>query len=461
MRDIDESSLTPPEPDQDEVIYLMITDTDALREITYKNTTVRNFTGKDRQKLVNYILDFYQRYGRAPKQDLVDYIETKRRVGVLNDTDEELLILKLTDILKLNVDRDRSSYIIDKLDRYTKQRIAATTMNQLSALQGHTQDPEKYLELMRNAVNQVEVSSTRSLIEDITDDPLIDFNPRVMTRFNVPVIDSYLGGGFQQGNFGVLQAYTGRGKSWSIIHLAKIAVRLRRNVLVIINEMANRVWKVRWRMSITGMTLDELRQMKTTQIIELQERSMVGLSKLKLLTEEEKNFVVSDLERIVDETEQADGQPYDLILMDSADDLLPEPGNYRETHNRTTNIYTWLKNYSKSKDKCCITTAQSQRKGETTWWLNASNIGDDINKMRKATQGVSINALSGEIDAGYSRIYLFKNTDGPGEAKALITNDLARGQFVVNSVRYSHAGYMEELKKKGIDVFPQRVKRQV
>jgi replicative DNA helicase len=238
--------------------------------------------------------------------------------------------------------------------------------------------------------------------------------------------------------------------------LAKRAVRFGHSCLVIPTEMSNRTWRRRWKQSVTGMTLNELAaQPKAYQ----QQRAQVfrRRSSVYLLDEEEKSMSVDALPAVVDEIQRRDGRRIDLILLDSADDLNPpsnassgEKARYRDKIERSTAIYTWLKNYGKDANICIITTSQSRRDAEKKWWATSGTIGEDINKIRKAHVGISLNAKDSELNKGYLRIMLFKHTDGSVGAKCWVRNAYERGQFAYYSEPYVHEVYKEILKKEGI-----------
>jgi len=196
---------------------------------------------------------------------------------------------------------------------------------------------------------------------------------------------------------------------------------------------------------MTGMTREEMDN-DSAKAKSQTKKSMIKRSEIFLLSEEEKGMAVDDLPATLDEIEEKTGKKIRLILIDSADDMLPpkSPELQRATSiEKSTAKYTWLKNYSKDNDLCILTTCQSQRRGETKWWLTSGTIGDDINKVRKATFGISINGLDSEVKLGLARLLVFKNTDGPTGQACWIANDFERGQFCVDNGPYNRSEYKE------------------
>jgi KaiC/GvpD/RAD55 family RecA-like ATPase len=264
-----------------------------------------------------------------------------------------------------------------------------------------------------------------------------------LTKYGLEPIDKAVGSGggssgFVAPNLCTIIAFTGRGKTWTTCHLTKYGLRFGNDVVVVETEMNNNKFKQRLRMCMTGMSLRDYyyNQKKAREIIE---RSMMAGSELHLVSEQaklDKDFAVDQLEGIVEEIEDKTGKEQKLIIIDSPDDIDPPRGTgynkikYDSDISKSKAIWTWLRNYSQTNNKCIIVTSQSQRKAETLLWSTAGNIGDDINKMRRSTIGISINAFKKEVEAGYSRLLVMKNTYGPEMKACWIKNDLTIGQYI-------------------------------
>jgi len=257
------------------------------------------------------------------------------------------------------------------------------------------------------------------------------------------------------GSFILVLGYTSVGKSWCASHLVKHAARLGETPLLIDLERSNRQVRLRLRMCFTGMTSREIRQ-DSRRASEVVEKSMVKKSNVILLSDDEKSMRVDELPNILDKVEKKYGRRPRFVMIDSADDFTPPEGRYREKIERHTATYTWLKNYAKEEenDVCICTTTQAQRKAEHKLWLSSGNVGEDINKVRKATVGISINTISRqdgdfalEAQKGFARLFLFKNTDGPFGTRVWIKRDFRIGQFVLDWGLYNWLEYRELLRE--------------
>jgi KaiC/GvpD/RAD55 family RecA-like ATPase len=446
------SELDVSELDQDKILVTMVCDTNFLAKCIRKRIKPQYFSGAVRQAVSKLVFNFFNKYDKAPKENITDLIADSMTKGLANKADMTMFEQYLSKIFGIDDSDINHEYLLDCMDWFIKRRLALTTINELNKMKTRLDtDPDRLLNVMREAITELDVSVGKQMIELFSETPVMKTRSDIATRFGIDIIDEALGGGFQIPNFVVIQGYIGRGKTWCISHLAKMAARYGESSLVIINEASNKMFRRRLYMSMTGTTKDELND-SLQSIIQQSKRALIKKSDIILLNEEEKGMCVDDLPNILSEvaTKSARRKDVKLILIDSADDFLPpKGGKYRTGIEKSTAIYTWLKNYSKDNGLCIVTTSQSKRIGETAWWLTSGTIGDDINKVRKATLGISINATDQEVELGISRILVFKNTDGPTGAKAWIANDFSRGQFCTNSGRYDYTEYKEMLKELG------------
>lgn len=353
----------------------------------------------------------------------------------------------LTKIFAIDDGAVNRKYLLDRLDWFIQRRLALGIINDLNKLKNRLDtNPDKIFDAMRNTLAEVDSAVGRQTIELFSEDREVDVKSDIVTRFDIDIIDRALGGGFQPPMLCVVQGYTNRGKTWVIAHLAKMAARYGESPLVIMNEMSNRMFKKRLKMCITGMTERELRD-NPREAREQSKKSMLKRSEIVLLSDDEKGMHVDELPSVLSEIYDKTGRSLRLVLIDSADDMLPpRDETYHKSIERSTAKYVWLKNWAKDNDLCVITTSQAQRRGETKEWLTSGTIGDDINKVRKATLGISINANDDEVDKEMARILIFKATDGPVGAKCWIASDFGRGQLAIDCGRYNRLEYAEMLK---------------
>ena len=383
--------------DQDKVIFLMLNNTEFLGSCMRKKITENLFSSEIRKKMVKLITNFYHTYGKSPGNSIAEIINYEIQQKRIREENLEMYIAyleKMRDMLDHDIS---SSYLLDQLDLFIKERVVHTTINNLSKLKDRFGiEPERFLDIMRKAVGETDSLVGKQMIEAFSEDPIVSPDSDIVTKFNIKPIDNALGGGLKKGMFVVLLAYLGVGKSWATIHLAKMATRLGQSPLIIPLEMPNKMLRTRLKMSFTGMTTAEINR-SPTSAKNIIEESLIKKTEILILSEEESSFYVDGLSSVLDEIESKHFIRPKLILLDSADDMLPPRGEkYSSKIEKSTAIYTYLKNFAKDNDICIVTTTQAQRRGESKWWLTSGTVGEDINKVRRATVGISLNAIERE-----------------------------------------------------------------
>jgi archaellum biogenesis ATPase FlaH len=435
------SEIVLPEDIQDEVVALMLEDDHFASNCYRRIATPDIFSGDQRRSLVREILDYVEDFGEAPKDTILPYIEEKQVQNILSGEAVDGII----DYLFKIVSRQNGispAFIERHFNTFLKKRIAAAGINRLLKAQDRfVHSPERLIDIMRETITAADSTGDGVVVECLSEDPVFDFRTDLVTRFGVDLFDRTLGGGIHAGEFGILQAYTGVGKTWACCHLSKHAVRLGNSCLAGFMETSNRLIRLRMKMTFSGMTKEEIAADPQTVASRIQEGS-THHAEVFLLSEDEKGMSVDELPSVLEETEERNhGEKIRLVLLDSADDMLPPRGKYHSELEKTTAKYTWLKNFAKDTERAIITTVQSQRIGETRYWLTKGTVAEDINKSRKATLGVSLNATRDEVEKGFMRWLVFKHSEGRTGGRCWIRSDFSRGQLYTESGEYRKEQY--------------------
>ena len=435
--------------DQDRIIHMCILDTKFLGQVIRQKIQPSHFASDIRRKTFKTVSEFYKDYKKAPREDIIHEIESKIKRKKIRSEDKELYEEYLLNVM--SIPPFPQELVMNRLDFFVKTRIVSNLTNSLLKLQDFFDiDPDRALQEVRAAVLEANMSTGRAGAESILHDSIGNIQQqRFVTKFGIDHIDNQLGGGLKRTNYVVIQGYLGMGKSWCINHLAKMAVRFGYSPLVVPTEMSNNTARLRFKMSFTGMSADEVFK-SPSEVKEQTASSMNKGADIFLLSEDEKSMRVDELPAIIEDTESKTGKKIDLVLFDSADDLLPPDGRYRNSIESNTAIHTYLKNFAKDEDMCVVTTAQVRREGEKKEWLGPGNVADNINKFRKATVGISINGIEYEKKRHYYRIWLFKNTDGWEGAKIWCKRNFERGQFVTRYGKWQSHSYKELLEGEPI-----------
>lgn len=435
--------------DQDRIMYLCLLDTKFLSKVVRQSIQPSHFSSEIRQKIFKTIIEYFELYKRCPGEDIVKEIEDKIRRRRIKNDDKEALEQYLINIMSIqSFPKER---VEDRLNLFVKTRVISNLTNSLLKLQDFFDiEPDRAIKIIRESIIEIDSTVGRKGAESILFDPMHNLQKHdFVTKFGIEPIDSQLGGGFKPENYVVIQGYLGSGKSWSMNHLAKMAVRFGHSPLIIPTEMSNNTVRLRFRMSFTGLTKSEIFE-QPSKVKENITASMNRGADIFLLSEEEKGMNITEIPAVIEDIEAKTGKKIKLVLIDSADDILPPEDHYKNKLEANTAIHTYLKNLAKNEGLCIITTAQARREGETKYWLGPSNVADNINKFRKATVGISINAMESEKQKWYYRMWLFKNTDGGEGGRVWIKRNYERGQFVTRYGRFNRQSYSDMLENEPI-----------
>ncbi len=435
------------------MIRLMIEDTDFLSSCIRSGVVPGYFHSEIVANIAHLVVDYFERYSSAPKFDAIGQMlgdELLKAGGRYHKDDASIYISTLESIAEVDIPEGHDEFIKERLNLFVKNRVIYNLTETLLTLRDrNVVDPDKAIGFIREAMSEVELKTGSQALDSLIDNSGdLDLGDTVC-RLNISNIDNSLGGGLKVGSFVVVVGYTSVGKSWCATHMAKMACRFGHSPLLIDLERSNKVVKLRLRMCFTGMTKEQMAR-SPTKVDGVINRSLVRRSNVILVNDDEKQMAVDRLPSLMGEVEEKYGVRPRIIIIDSADDMdAPGGHHYRFKIDKTTEIYTYLKNFAKEDDNdvCVVTTTQAQRRGENIQWITGSTVGDDINKIRKATVGISLNARPLEIAKGLLRFYLFKNSDGPVGAKAWAKTGFEIGQLFTNVDNYNHLLYDELLKQ--------------
>ena len=428
---LDDSSIDSSE--QDKIINQLIFDADFINKCIRLELSKDLFLGEIRQSIVEYIYKYFEKYSEAPTDNIVDILSESSIIPIkIKEDDFELAIDYISRTIKIKNTEGKIKALYDKISSFKNKQIIYNTISRLNKMKDRIDGTEDKMQtVIKEADEQLSRSSLFATTESIFDSEGYSEN-QIITKFNIPAIDLAIGGGFIAPNLAIIQAFTGRGKTWSMTHLIKMAARLGNDCVVFETEMATVKFKNRMRMSLTGMSYSDLLR-NLNEADATMKASMVANSEIHIVPEVKmgKNYSITALKSIIDEIQDRTGKEQALIFIDSPDDLDPPKEAYASNKiEKSQAVFTWLRNYSQTENKCLIVTCQSQRSAENLLWTTSGNIGDDINKVRRATIGISINAFKKECDAGYIRLLVFKNTHGPEMKACWIKTNYEIGQFI-------------------------------
>lgn len=422
---------------QDKVLRLLLMDTKFVQNVRHF-LRPQYFSSEILRKLSQGVFDFYDTYAVAPNFEQLDGIFASMVESNQISEDEIDVYLSYVDRLMFDVKTDLvvKEFLTDNLMEFAKRSVVDALVKAVEKERKAGKDSNALYKYVMAAVEEFSSITSGSTVVAFSDVPL-DVGSDVVSCFNVPPIDDQLGGGLQRGLFYIVLGYTGAGKTWTLVHLGKMAVRFGFLVLHVVVEISNKVVKKRYRMAMSGKSVKELSR-EYKYVGEMVKKSMVKKSNILFVDEEEKSESVDSLKKVVNDVVRKYGRKPDIILIDSAEDYTPPTGKkYSDKFDAIEATFMYCKNFARENDVAVVTTVQAVRKGETSRWLTSHSVAGYIAKARKAIVGISINGYPVEKAEGFYRLLVFKNSEGEEGAKAWVKRDLKHGQMVLES------GYMD------------------
>lgn len=402
--------------------------------------------------VINWCKDFYKEYESAPKQHIQEIFKKNKKH--LNEDDFDLIedfLVKLSREFE-QMSEFNLAYIQDEALKYVQQRAVEVHNDELKQL-NKLGDTEKVKEAMEsfslpeyNSFEYVEpfsdANALREAFEESTQ-PLFKFKGALGQMVN-----DYM----TKGSLIGVMAPEKRGKTWWLIEFAKRAMAYRLNVAFFgVGDMSQNQMIRRIMVSIAGVSdkekfcgevevpvygewIDgddeddgkELIVETETEVIKepldwrvaLKRakgfKKMMRKGKFRLSCHATDSVSVSDLRNICMQWKKEDGFVPDVILIDYADILAPEPGQreYRHQQNQT---WKTLRKFSLDENfdqPLIIIPTQADAKSYNRKTLKRDNFSEDKRKYAHVTGMLALNQTDEEKQKQAMRLSWLLLRDG-------------------------------------------------
>jgi KaiC/GvpD/RAD55 family RecA-like ATPase len=279
----------------------------------------------------------------------------------------------------------------------------------------------------------------------------------------VPELD-HVGLGPARKKLHVFAALSGHGKSWWLLHLAKVAWRHNLRVCYISLELSEEECSQRFVQSVLALTKrrereltrqrfekDELGRVVRFDPLDIAERLALNDDgvKTKLTRKLERykrrpalfikefppnTIKVPQVEAYLDSLEASHGFVPDLVLVDYADRFITDPKNYRHD---LRNHYESLRAVAMKRNIAVATATQLNRTGYGTKVLKAKHVAEGIGKVETADVFITFNRTDAEKRLNVARLHVDKARSDVDKFTVLIAQNYTMGQFVLDSARMS------------------------
>lgn len=411
------------------IIGAMITNTLFLQQIESLIDS-RLFQSKNAGRVVKWCLDYYQQYKEAPKFHIQELYEASKD----SLSEEEFIQIGefLSKALEYEIDDESNiNYVLDESEQYLKLRQIEKLRDSLTLFltTGAAADAEKAVATFR----RIEKPAGEAL--DILTDRKRIYNAFLdMERdqlFALPGKLKEVFGQLSREDFFAITAPMKRGKSWWLIFFATIGLMNKYKVLFISMEMSAPQMVKRIYQCITGLPtkskkinipyFDEDNEIQYKEVkkealtFSSSMKKAEGLHRmvgkentLKLLSFPTRSINVYDIENRLKNLEYYDNFIPDVIIIDYADILAPEPNASRDTRHRLDETWGALRKLAQSQRSLVVTASQSTR-GTLNKDISQEDIAEDIRKLAHATHMMSLNQTAEDKRQNIMRVGALAN----------------------------------------------------
>jgi len=423
----------------------MVLSSEVLQQVQFLHD-VSAFPSKYAQTVSTWCLDYFASYGRAPRTDIQEIFEERRmtmedqEAGLIED-----LLRKLSSEYEAS-DGVNSPYIVDQAEMFFKRAgIKKAATNALKLLEA-----DDLIEAEREMVEFSTVERPQGgWINPYTDSEAIDaaFESKQDPLFTFPSAFGHMvNRQLTRGSFMALLGVEKIGKTWILDLFATQAGKHRCNVAFFsVGDMTQEDMIIRKATGLTGIISDDdwvdviynrprefieredtregnfglpgwdvvIKEEKQTRLLTASEakragrafaRNMTGKD-FRLFTLPNDTVNVHYIEAQLDIMEAMEGWCPDVIVIDYADILAPEPGSssdFRHQQNKT-----WKALRALAQKRFCFVLTATQADAAAygkIGYLKRSNFSEDKRKLAHVTAMLGLNQTEDEKIAGVMRV---------------------------------------------------------
>lgn len=238
----------------------------------------------------------------------------------------------------------------------------------------------------------------------------IESRYRIEERSPIPtgwsIIDELLGGGLGSGDLGLIFGNPGGGKSWCLVAIGAMAVKLGFNVIYYTLELSETYVGKRFDACFTGIDTDKVAFNR-----ERVEKVVTGLPGKLIVKEYSPGKAgISTLESHIQKCTDLGTKP-DLVLIDYVD-LLRSKKTNREKKDEIDDVYTATKGLARDLKIPIWTVSQVNRMGAKDDIIEADKAAGSYDKIMIADFALSLSRKRQDKVNGTGRIHLMKNRYG-------------------------------------------------
>lgn len=410
------------------------------------------------QELAEQTVRYINKHGVVPGEHTLDLLDKlKRKFPDRADGYDAVYNSMLQ--TKEGVNRD---YVVAQAQSFVRyQQLRAGITQAIDALDDDGEDCVEQAEATLNSTLKESYQSfdvgTRF---NNTDKMLAFFNSDADAMpTGIPQLDE-INAGPSRKALHTLIGLSNKGKSWWLIHLGRVALAHRLKVLHITLEMSEAKVAQRYLQSLLSISKRKTEVMYP-QFMQAEDGLFAGvepvtltkrpyfdhpkaksrltkkLNKMRNLPLVIKQFppgslTIQQLKGYMDNLEGASNFIPDVLMLDYADDMQLDSGNYR--HDLGI-IYKQLRAIAVERNIAVCTVSQANRAGHKAKWVTREHVAEDWSKISTADTVLTYSQSTSEEKLGMARLFVDKGRDDIANIRVLISQSYTIGQFCMDSVR--------------------------
>lgn len=389
---------------------------------------------------------FFDKYGTAPKQNLLNELE---KYAENSATSTESLELITTLFGSLYPDFSAEKYYYEEIIQFSKHEDLRSSLERFLPRfkTGNYNIDELVQELDEiDKIHRIALDGNSNGYNVLT-----SLSTRIARRASQGEISHIttlispldeLFAGIEARQLGTIMAPSGVGKSWMLIHLAKAAVLQGKHVFHFTLEMGEEDISDRFDQMTVGSSFENLMRSRNVEILRTDVRRMINRGGSFVTKFLNPGTTVAKLEQYIQIMMAHYKVLPDLIVVDYGELLSPET-NVRDLYLQQKDIWQGLKDLTVKMDFAIWTATQSSRGGVGARHLSEREIGDSYWKYRISDIFAGMNRYlvyneekkkwevfeDEDEDSKIIRFFMMKQRKGKDKYLVVFVSDLERGMF--------------------------------
>ena len=417
---------------------------------------------------------FFDKYGIAPKQNLLNDLEKHAQSSAMS---AESLELTKTLFNELYPDFAAEKYYYEEIIQFSKHEdLRASLERFLPRFKTGNYDLDELARELEeiDQIHRMEFDSTRDGFNTFGDTSMriarrsrnVEVS-RIATLIT-PLDEKFRG--IEPRQLATVMAPSGIGKSWMLLHLAKAAVLQGKNVFHFTLEMAIDDIADRFDQMTVGSSFEDLTTVESVEILQTRMRRMINRGGCLILKFLNPGTTVTNLRRHIQNMTEYHKRVPDLIIVDYGELLSPE-SNARDPYTQQKEIWQSLHDLVVSMDFSMWTATQSSRGGVGARHMSELEISDSYWKYRISDIFAGFNryliydrdkkkweAFEDEAeDAKIIRFFMMKHRKNVDKYRVVFVSDFERGLFYSKKATEIYLEKKAEVAKGGVDKFTQEM----